>query len=307
MTTPPKNSSAKRKNANANDDARSAHDDRLAARSALLCAWATFEVRRGGARRARRPSRWRERYFAKPRISRRVTGVWSAWARAEGEALRGVDGGETASGIVAGDVRRRANPAAARQTAVLDEGLAANPGNARLAHARAMATKMAGDVDGARDALEKLLERHPASAHAWHALGTLLQERGEFERAVDAFERGASCAEEDDGADDSGANGANVNLPCLTAAAAAAFHGGDTPRAERLFMRGSATAGAHSRVTRRRTPTTPRGMGRSATGSDRTFSRRRTLARTLARATGTRAAPRRGFDPAPRRAVRRTS
>ena len=100
----------------------------------------------------------------------------------------------------------------------------------------------AGDVDGARDALEKLLERHPASAHAWHALGTLLQERGEFERAVDAFERGATCAEEDDGADDSG-GGANVNLPCLTAAAAAAFHGGDTPRARRLFMRGSATAG----------------------------------------------------------------
>ena len=239
-----KHSSAKRKNANANDDARSAHDDRLAARSALLCAWATFEVRRGGgASRASAISLARTLFREAADIAPRNPRVWSAWARAEGEALRGVDGGETASGIVAGDVRRRANPAAARQTAVLDEGLAANPGNARLAHARAMATKIAGDVDGARDALEKLLERHPASAHAWHALGTLLQERGEFERAVDAFERGATCAEEDDGADDSGANGANVNLPCLTAAAAAAFHGGDTPRARRLFMRGSATAG----------------------------------------------------------------
>ena len=239
-----KHSSAKRKNANANDDARSAHDDRLAARSALLCAWATFEVRRGGgASRASAISLARTLFREAADIAPRNPRVWSAWARAEGEALRGVDGGETASGIVAGDVRRRVNPAAARQTAVLDEGLAANPGNARLAHARAMATKIAGDVDGARDALEKLLERHPASAHAWHALGTLLQERGEFERAVDAFERGATCAEEDDGADDSGANGANVNLPCLTAAAAAAFHGGDTPRARRLFMRGSATAG----------------------------------------------------------------
>jgi uncharacterized protein HemY len=42
-------------------------------------------------------------------------------------------------------------------------------------------------------ALEELSRRHPDNAHTWHALGTLLQELGEFEEAVAAFERGAAA------------------------------------------------------------------------------------------------------------------
>ena len=87
------------------------------------------------------------------------------------------DGGEASTGIVQAG-RRRASPAAARQLAVVDEGLRYHPDNVQLLHARALSLKTAGDFEGARRALENLSRRHPENAHTWHAMGTLLQELG---------------------------------------------------------------------------------------------------------------------------------
>ena len=156
--------------------------------------------------------------------------------------MRGADGGEASTGIVGAGIvasrvswarpaeyiARRASPAAERQLAVSDEGLFYCPGNVRLLHARAMALKTAGDLDAAREALEDLSRSHPDNAYTWHALGLLLQELNDFDGAIAAFERGAGA----------GRQGRAPNLVCLTAAAAAALHGGDLGRARRLFMVG---------------------------------------------------------------------
>ena len=216
----------------------------LAQRSHLLCAWGRFEATNppGGVESfapalsfAR--TLFREAVDTWPGNAR----AWVCWAHAEGEALRGADGGEASTGIVRTG-RRRASPAAARQLAVIDEGLAHCAGNVHLLHARAMSLKTAGDLEGARAALAELSETHPTNAYLWHALGTLLQEMGAFDEAVEMFERGAYAG--GGGGDLSRGEGA-ANLMCLTAAAAAAHHGGDLDRARLLFMRGSGLASAY--------------------------------------------------------------
>ena len=204
--------------------------DVLEHRSALLCAWGRFEVTSGET-----STRESALSFARTLFREAVDTcpgnayAWVSWAHAEGYALRGTDGGDASTGIVRAG-RRRASPAAARQLAVLDEGLSHLRDNVHLLHARALSLKTAGDFEGARRALIDLSRRHPDNTHTWHALGTLLQELGEFEEAVAAFERGAE------------AKPGSTNLVCLTSAAAAAHHGGDLERARRLFMKGSGIA-----------------------------------------------------------------
>ena len=81
-------------------------------------------------------------------------------------------------------------------------------------------------------ALRALSAAHGRSPATWHALGTTAQELGEFETAIAAFETGARCDER------------ALNLPCLTAAAAAAMYAGDVPRARRFLAEGAAVANA---------------------------------------------------------------
>ena len=203
-------------------------------RSALLCAWGRFEVTSGEtATRESTLSLARTLFREAVDTCPGNAHAWVSWAHAEGWALRGTDGGEASTGIVRSG-RRRASPAAARQLAVVDEGLRYWPDNVQLLHARALSLKTAGDLEGARRSLDHLSRRHPDNAHTWHAMGTLLQELGEFQEAVEAFERGAAAGPR------------APNLVCLTSAAAAAHHGGDLDRARRLFMQGSGLASSGS-------------------------------------------------------------
>ena len=212
---------------------------KLRARSSLLCSWASFEVARGSPTSGQRGDGYnmplartlfREAVDTCPENAQ----AWTQWWKAEAMASRGGSrsGGLGGSGF--GRLNPNSSEGAERQLAVANEGLAKCPGNERLRHARALSLKSLGDTAGARHELEALARDFPANAHAAHSLGLLLQELGEFDAAVSAFERGK-----------------DASLPCLTAAAAAASHSGDVARARGLFMEGSAVAssgGARGRV-----------------------------------------------------------
>lgn len=146
--------------------------------------------------------------------------AWLKWSELEKDVARG---NSHRGGVVTS--ARRNTVSNRRQLEVLSEGLKANPGDMRLEHAFAMALKLNGDVESATKRLRRLSERFPKSAHVWHALGTVLQESGDFQAAIDAFERGSFAS-------------GKPNLPCITAAAAAEFHGGQHGRARQLFVQG---------------------------------------------------------------------
>ena len=203
----------------------------LLARSSLLSTMAHHEVRRGNSTGASTLSLARTLFRESVDACPTNAAAWVLWSDAEEVALRGRDAGEHRTGVVGGG-RRRASAAAARRLAVIDEGLSHCPGNARLLHARALAMKTGGDLEGAMRALRALSAAHGRSPATWHALGTTAQELGEFETAIAAFETGARCDER------------ALNLPCLTAAAAAAMYAGDVPRARRFLAEGAAVANA---------------------------------------------------------------
>ena len=153
-------------------------------------------------------------------VDKRNVAAWLKWSELEKEVARGES---HRGGIVTS--ARRSNISNRRQLEILSSGLKANPGNMRLEHAFAMALKLNGDVESATNRLRRLSERFPKSSHVWHALGTVLQESGDFEGAIAAFERGSFAS-------------GRANLPCITAAAAAEFHGGNHGRARQLFVQG---------------------------------------------------------------------
>ena len=155
-------------------------------------------------------------------VDKKNVSAWLKWSELEKDLARGNShrGGVVTSG-------RRSNVSNRRQIEILDEGLRANPGDMRLQHAYAMALKLNGDIEGATKRLRRLSERFASNSHVWHALGTILQEGGDFEGAIEAFERGSFAS-------------GKANLPCITAAAAAEFHGGRHGRARQLFVQGEA-------------------------------------------------------------------
>ena len=227
--------------------------DPLFSRSAFLAAYGAFEARRApGSAKARSHARTLFREACD--TCRRNPRAFTAWAAAETaferhdarffRASPTVSSGADAS-RAAEDVGTNASTAS-NALRVLAEGLDAHPGNERLLHARACALRTAGDAARAVVAYESLLgssARASRNPKTWHALGAALRDAGRFDDAVDAFERGAFCA--DDGRANLDSNlhsNLNLNLPCLTSAAAEAARGGDAARARRLFARGSALA-----------------------------------------------------------------
>lgn len=155
-------------------------------------------------------------------VDKKNVAAWLKWSELEKDISRG---SSHRGGIVTS--ARRNYVSNRRQLDVLSAGLKANPGELRLEHAFAMALKLNGDVESATKRLERLSERFPKSSHVWHALGTMRQESGDFEGAIEAFERGSFAS-------------GKANLPCITAAAAAEFHGGAHGRARQLFVQGEA-------------------------------------------------------------------
>ena len=221
--------------------------DPLFSRSALLAAYGAFEARRApGSAKARSHARTLFREACD--TCRRNPRAFAAWAAAETAFERHDDA------FRASPAKRTPGPGrgpehapnAPNALSVLAEGLDAHPGNERLLHARACALRAAGDAERAAAAFESLLESNARASRnpkTWHALGAALRDAGRFDDAVDAFERGAFCA--DDGRANLDSNlhsNLNLNLPCLTSAAAEAARGGDAARARRLFARGSALA-----------------------------------------------------------------
>ena len=146
--------------------------------------------------------------------------AWLKWSELEKDIARG---NSHRGGVVMS--ARRNSVSNRRQLDVLTAGLKANPGEMRLEHAYAMALKLNGDVEEATRRLHRLSERFQNNAHVWHALGTTLQESGDFQGAIAAFERGSFAS-------------GRANLPCITAAAAAELHGGKHGRARQLFVQG---------------------------------------------------------------------
>lgn len=155
-------------------------------------------------------------------VDKKNVAAWLKWSELEKDISRG---SSHRGGVVTS--ARRNYVSNRRQLDVLSAGLKANPGEMRLEHAFAMALKLNGDVESATKRLERLSERFPKSSHVWHALGTTRQESGDFEGAIEAFERGSFAS-------------GKANLPCITAAAAAEFHGGAHGRARQLFVQGEA-------------------------------------------------------------------
>ena len=221
--------------------------DPLFSRSAFLAAYGAFEARRApGSAKARSHARTLFREACD--TCRRNPRAFTAWAAAETAFERHDDA------FRASPAKRTPGPGrgpehapnAPNALSVLAEGLDAHPGNERLLHARACALRAAGDAERAAAAFESLLESNARASRnpkTWHALGAALRDAGRFDDAVDAFERGAFCA--DDGRANLDSNlhsNLNLNLPCLTSAAAEAARGGDAARARRLFARGSALA-----------------------------------------------------------------
>ena len=197
---------------------------RISMESALLSAWAALEgqlvlqAARSDEDGDASPEHARALFArACEREPKNIAG-WLQWSELEEELARG---NSHQGGVVI--ARRRVSNR--RQLDVLHAGLKANPGDMRLEHARAMALKLNGDIEGAKSALLRLSERFSKSSHVWHALGTILQESGDFKGAIDAFERGAWAS-------------GKANLACVTAAAAAEFHGGQHGRARQLFVQG---------------------------------------------------------------------
>ena len=192
--------------------------------SALLSAWAALEgqlvlqAARSDEDGDASPEHARALFARACQCEPKNIAGWLQWSALEEDLARG---NSHQGGVVI--ARRRVSNR--RQLDVLHAGLKANPGEMRLEHARAMALKLNGDVDGATKALWRLSERFPKSSHVWHALGTILQESGDFQGAIQAFERGANAS-------------GKANLACVTAAAAAEFHGGQHGRARQLFVQG---------------------------------------------------------------------
>ena len=196
---------------------------KLRARSSLLCSWASFEVARGSPTSGRRGDGYmplartlfREAVDTCPENAQ----AWTQWWKAEAIASRG------GSGVGLGGLGFRLNPpnAGAGQLAVANEGLAGAPGTSDFGTRGRCAQIAHGH--GRREARARSPgSRLPRERTRRHSLG-LLQELGEFDAAVKAFE-----------------SGKDASLPCLTAAAAAASHSGDVARARGLFMEGSAVA-----------------------------------------------------------------
>ena len=192
--------------------------------SALYTAWGALEgqmalqTARSDENGEASPAQARELFARACEASPKNVASWLQWSALEEDIARG-------SSHQGGIVIARRGVSNRQQLDVLHAGLKANPGEMRLEHARAMALKLNGDVEGATKALLRLSERFPKSSHVWHALGTTLQESGDFKGAIEAFERGAFAS-------------GQANLACVTAAAAAEFHGGQHGRARQLFMQG---------------------------------------------------------------------
>lgn len=78
--------------------------------------------------------------------------------------------------------------------AAIDAAAARTPGSASLYELRGLALARSDDAAGARAAFEKALELDPKSAHALAGLGTLRGQAGEFDAAIELFERADALA-----------------------------------------------------------------------------------------------------------------